>query len=69
MNVTTTHVFILSTLVAWAVFDLFALALGGVGATISRSILAWHWRYPWVSFAAGLLIGHLFFPQPRPPTS
>jgi hypothetical protein len=69
MNAMTTHVFILSTLVAWCIFDTFALEIGGVETTISRTILTWHWRYPWVAFAVGILIGHLFFPQPRPPLS
>jgi hypothetical protein len=69
VNVTMTHVFILASVVLWAAFDLIALATGGVGSTISRVILAWHWRYPWVSFVVGILIGHLFFPQPRPPLS
>lgn len=36
------------------------------GATVSELMLAWASRHPIVAFAMGVVVGHLFWPQPLP---
>jgi len=54
-------------LLAWIVYDLFAYAIAGNDATISRLLLDTATWQPGVAlslvFAMGVLIGHLFVPQ------
>jgi hypothetical protein len=45
------------------IYDIIALAMGGVEATISRIILAVTGKWPIISFAFGVLCGHLLWPQ------
>jgi hypothetical protein len=61
-----TRLLILTTIAIWVGFDLFTVQTAGVVSTISRVILAWSNRYPWVLLSTGILIGHLFFAQPSP---
>lgn len=62
-----TKLLILATILVWIAYDIFTLERSGVETTISRVILGWHEGHPWVSFVAGVLVGHFFFPQPTPP--
>jgi hypothetical protein len=44
-------------------YDVWALAKGGVKASISYMIIMdWTRRYPALSFAVGFICGHLFWP-------
>jgi hypothetical protein len=51
-----------ATLIA---YDIYAIMAGGVEATISRVILETSASMPILAFAAGVLCGHLFWPQDR----
>lgn len=51
------------TTAALIAYDCIADAEGGVGATISRVLRAAAMQYPIIAFAAGVLIGHLFWSQ------
>ena len=51
--------------VVLAAIDVVLLLTGGVEATFSRVILAASHKYPIIPFAAGVLAGHIFWPQPR----
>lgn len=44
-------------------YDVVANAEGGVSATISRVLRQAAMDYPIIAFAAGVLIGHLFWSQ------
>lgn len=59
-----TGIFILTTVLTIAAYDLFALLHWGVEATISRLVRSanarWPLLAPLVSFAMGCLYGHLF---------
>ena len=49
-----------------AIYDVVALAVWGVGATISRVIgVEASFDSPFIPFGFGVLMGHLFWPQPR----
>jgi hypothetical protein len=58
----TKHILI-ATVVILSGYDVYALVEGGVDATISRVVYGWVDDYPIVGVAAGVLIGHLFWPQ------
>lgn len=51
------------------VWDIFvAVHIGtSAGATVSELMLSWASRHPIVPFAMGVVVGHLFWPQPLPP--
>ena len=51
--------------VAFVVVDVLAIATEGVGATFSRYALGVASDHPIVPLAAGIVIGHLFWPQKR----
>ena len=51
--------------VVLAAIDVALLLTGGVEATFSRVILGASHKYPIIPFAAGVLCGHLFWPQKR----
>jgi hypothetical protein len=53
------------------IYDIVIYASAGVDATISRVTLQWASDIPIIVLAPGILIGHLFWPQPIPakPTS
>lgn len=48
------------------VYDLIALTAWGVEATVSRVLLGGGAVVPAIPFAIGFVMGHLFWPQPRP---
>jgi hypothetical protein len=54
--------FLLVTLGVVGIYDLVALGSGGRWPTVSVRMQVWSREYPLLPFAAGLLIGHLFFP-------
>ena len=43
------------------IYDLSALLLGGMNATISRVVIDASYDWPAIPFAVGFLCGHLFF--------
>lgn len=62
-----TAVFVLTITVASILFDAVMYWRGGWEATISYLALSKSRRYPIIPFALGVLVGHLFWPQPEPP--
>jgi hypothetical protein len=60
---TVTRVLIIVAIIALAIYDIVALAYGGVEATISFILLDWSYKCPALPFAAGFLCGHLFWPN------
>ena len=44
-------------------YDVAALAIGGVDATISRVVLGWSRENPIIPFAVGVVCGHLWWSQ------
>lgn len=58
-----TKLILLVLLAALIAYDVGAVLLGGVEATISRVILRASRDWPVLTFASGALCGHLFFPQ------
>lgn len=58
--------FVLVILLLSAVYDIFALYLWGVDATISRVVgVEGSFDAPTIPFGFGVLMGHMFWPQPR----
>ena len=55
---------ILGAAVVLIVWDIVAYYLGGIDATESRVIRDWSMHDPIIACAAGVLIGHFFWPQP-----
>lgn len=53
-----TGLVLLGTIVAWAIYDITALTMGGEGSTISEVIQAY--SAPPVILAIGYLLGHLW---------
>lgn len=51
--------------VVFAGVDVFALATEGVDATFSRYVLAVAHDHPMIPLATGIVLGHLFWPQPK----
>jgi len=51
-------VLVLAVCIAW---DILARVFGGEGATISWLVIDSAYRWPILSFAAGVLCGHLFW--------
>ena len=47
-------------------YDVVAFLRGGVQATISRVTLGWARRWPLLPLLVGVVLGHLFWPQPVP---
>ncbi len=50
------------------VFDIFLAIFGGQGATISLVLQEWSRRETIIAFAFGVLMGHLFWQNPPPPS-
>lgn len=57
----TTSIFIVAALVIIIGYDVYAAIKGGEPNTISWKIVFWSRTQPLIPFAAGLLMGHLFF--------
>jgi len=54
---------VIASVVLLVLLDLLMLSMGGVDATFSRVIYDASKREPIIPFAAGVLCGHLFWPQ------
>ncbi len=63
MNITAWIIVILTFLLAG--WDIFADIKWGYQGTISYDILTAAYDYPVIPLAAGILLGHLFWPQPQ----
>lgn len=63
---TRTLAYCLTIIAVSIVFDAVMYAREGWTGTISYLVLAKSRRYPIIAFAVGVLIGHLFWPQPEP---
>ncbi len=61
-----TLVYVLTVVVVSIVFDAVMYWRGGWEATISYLVLTRSRRYQVIALAVGILIGHLFWPQPEP---
>lgn len=62
-----TFAYVVTLVVATILFDIYVYCRGGWESTISYLVLTRASRYPIISFAVGVVIGHLFWPQPMPP--
>ena len=58
-----TRILILSAVVILIVWDLIAYTHGGNESTISRVVLEASRDWPIIPLLAGIVVGHLFFPQ------
>lgn len=58
-----TVIVIIVSIAALICYDIYALVQFGVDATISAITLRAAMRHPIISFAAGVLCGHLFWSQ------
>lgn len=56
-----TKVFCAILLIAVIVYDVWAMAKGGTDGSISHTIIVWSYNYPIMTFAMGVLCGHLFW--------
>lgn len=56
-----TGIFIGVILVICIIYDVWALASGGTAASISHYLIVASYKYPIMTFAAGVLCGHLFW--------
>jgi hypothetical protein len=57
-------IIIMGSLLGAAVWDLAVLAAGHSADQISRIILSWSRALPILPLLVGILLGHLFWPQP-----
>jgi len=55
----------IATIVVFAGMDIAAMAGVGVDATLSRYILGVAGAHPVIPLATGIILGHLFWPQPQ----
>jgi len=62
---TITATIIISTVMAWIGWDIYAAFNREAGDTISEVVLAAAQGKPIVPFAVGMIIGHLFWPQSK----
>ena len=66
---TLTAMVITATITALGIYDLWAVARGGVGTSISRYMQRSALRHPLIAFAVGFVCGHIFgymAPEPVP---
>ena len=56
-----TAIFSLSVLAIVIVFDVWTINTNGVESSISQMIIDLAYKYPWMSYMAGFLSGHLFW--------
>jgi len=61
MNITA--IVLIASVFAFILYDIYALEAWGIDATISREILRASFSHPIIPLAAGILMGHLFWPQ------
>jgi len=58
-----TKIFILVITVMIIIFDIIVYVKGGAHATISHQVLEWSKEWPVLVYTAGILCGHLLWPQ------
>ena len=63
---TRTLAYVLTLVVASIIFDAIQYAREGWTGTISYLVLTRSRRYPIIAVMVGVLVGHLFWPQPEP---
>jgi hypothetical protein len=56
----TTAVILLIAFCILGLYDLWAFIDGGIGSTISRTMLELGFRYPAIIFVCGFICGHVF---------
>lgn len=56
-----TTIFIIGVILIILGWDGFAMYKGGVGASISHTIIKWSYEFPAFTFAIGFVMGHLFW--------
>lgn len=56
-----TAIFIVSVIVAIALYDVIAIQGGGTEASISHMLITWSYQYPAMTFLMGFTMGHLFW--------
>ena len=61
-----TRAFVVVAVLLIGLYDLVALAAWGVDATISRVLVGGGSVVPAIPFCIGFVMGHLFWPQPKP---
>ena len=61
-----TRLSVLGVMAALIIYDIIAYAASGVDSTISRVVLHWASDIPIIVMIPGVLVGHFFWPQPRP---
>lgn len=60
-----TKVVVLATVAIVALYDIIIYNVSGVDATVSRVTLSWASDLPIIPLVIGVVIGHLFWSQPR----
>jgi len=58
-----TKIVVIASAAAWIAWDVFAYLRGGNESTISRVVLESSRDWPIIPLLAGIVVGHLFFPQ------
>jgi len=56
-----TKIFILITILAITIFDVYVFSVGGTENTISWMLTNWAYDYPIFPFFMGVICGHLFW--------
>lgn len=59
----TTKIILAVIIIGLVLYDILAISLGGVEATISYITLIYSKECPVIPFAVGFVSGHLFWPQ------
>ena len=58
---TITKLFIAVIIVLIAVYDVYAIIVGGTQASVSHTIITWSYDFPAFTFLMGFVMGHLFW--------
>jgi hypothetical protein len=56
-----TKIFTLVMFVVVAIYDVYAMIVGGTENSISHLMITWAYKYPIFPFVMGILCGHLFW--------
>lgn len=56
-----TIIFVVSVVLAIAIYDGYAIAMGGTDGSISHLFITWSYKYPAFTFLMGFTMGHLFW--------
>ena len=56
-----TTIFIVSVIIAIAIYDVIAIVQGGTEASISHTLIIWSYKFPVFTFAVGFTMGHIFW--------